>query len=207
MPTIGLTGNFGMGKSTVLGFFNTCGAYTYSADDIVHTILEKQAIIKKIADVLGKDVVLSGSGKGPLNKTRVANIIFEDTQKRYAVEKIIHPEVLKVMKRTISDISHENPEAAIIFEVPLLFESGYDTYFNKTIVVYCNRDIAIKRLARKGFSKDDVIKRTGAQMAITKKKKLADYVINNNDTIEKTKMRVKSIYDKLTRHCLVKNPG
>ena len=92
---------------------------------------------------------------------------------------------------------HKAPTALIMFEVPLLFEAGYEKIFDRIIVVYCNRDTAIKRLAEKGFSQDEAMKRIRAQMPVTAKKKLADFVINNNDGPEKTNLQVKEIYNKL----------
>jgi dephospho-CoA kinase len=197
MPIIGLTGNFGMGKSTVLKLFNKLGASTFSADDFVHKILKDPAIIKVLISILGKDVERHTSKGISLNKQRVADIIFHDAGKRKAVEKTIHPEVLKAIKHTASDILARHPSAIIIFEVPLLFEADYAGYFNKTIVVYSNRETALQRLSQKGFSRNDSIKRIKAQMPITVKKKLADFSINNNNGIEKTKSQAQRIYGRL----------
>jgi dephospho-CoA kinase len=129
----------------------------------------------------------------------VADIIFNNAVKRKAVEETIHPEVLKTIKLTASEISARKPSSIVIFEVPLLFEADYSAYFKKTIVVYCNRDIVLQRLSLKGFSKNDYIKRIKAQMPITVKKKLADFSINNSNGIEKTKSQVHRIYEMVSR--------
>ena len=197
MPTVGITGNFGMGKSTVLRLFNESGVFTYDVDGFVHNILENPETIKKISKALGGDVLAGSPGNILINKKRVADIIFNDPLKRSAVEKIIHPEVLKKIKLIESEMLHKAPTALIMFEVPLLFEAGYEKIFDRIIVVYCNRDTAIKRLAEKGFSRDEAMKRIRAQMPVTAKKKLADFVINNNDGPEKTNLQVKEIYNKL----------
>jgi dephospho-CoA kinase len=199
MPTIGLTGNFGMGKSTVLKLFNKLGASTFSADDFVHNILKDPAIIRKLVSILGRDVERHTAKGISLNKKRVADIIFNNAVKRKAVEETIHPEVLKTIKLTASEISARKPSSIVIFEVPLLFEADYSAYFKKTIVVYCNRDTVLQRLSQKGFSKNDSIKRIKAQMPITVKKKLADFSINNSNGIEKTKSQVHRIYEMVSR--------
>lgn len=198
MPTIGLTGNFGMGKSTVLRLFNEMGAFTFNVDEFVHNILENPDVIRRIAKILGKDVLLGSSKNIFINKKRVADIIFNDSHKRKAVEKIIHPEVLKVIKLSVSDVLSKKPSATIIFEVPLLFEAGYARHFNKTIVVYCNRDTAITRLAQKGFSRSEAIKRMRAQMPITEKKGLADLLIDNNKGLKNTESQVRQIFQGLS---------
>lgn len=197
MPIIGLTGNFGMGKSTVLKLFRESGVFTYSADDFVHKILENQAIIRRIVRVLGKEVLTSRAPNLSLDKNKIAGIIFDDQLKRKAIEKIVHPEVLKAIKLTASDILSREPSASIIFEVPLLFEAGYEHFFDKTIVVYCKQSAALERLVQKGFTKKAALKRIRAQMPITQKKRLAHFLINNNDSIANTKAQVKKIIKKL----------
>jgi len=196
MPTIGLTGNFGMGKTTVLALFRKSGAYTFNIDKFVHDILLEPETIKKISYALGEDILIKNT-KLSINKARVARLIFNDSDKRKTLEKIIHPQVLKIIKATRSEILKKNPSALIIFEIPLLFEAGYEKYFDKTIVIYCNRNTAISRLVKKGFSLDEAYKRLRAQMPITKKKKLADFVITNNYDIENTEKQVRRIFEKL----------
>jgi len=196
MPTIGLTGNFGMGKTTVLALFRKSGAHTFNIDKFVNEILQEPETIKKISYALGEDILIK-SPKLSINKARVARLIFNDSDKRKTLEKIIHPQVLKIIKATRSEILKKNPSALIIFEIPLLFEAGYEKYFDKIIVIYCNRNNAISRLVKKGFSQDEAYKRLRAQMPITKKKKLADFVITNNYDIENTGKQVRRIFKKL----------
>lgn len=197
MPTIGLTGNFGMGKSAVLKMFGRMGAFTYDIDIFVHSILEKPAIIKKISRVIGNSVLSKRSSKPTLNKKRVASMIFNDPKKRKAVEKIIHPEVLRLIKQAETKILKKEPEAVIVFEVPLLFEAGYEKQFNKIIVVYSNMKNALKRLAGKGFSRDEAVSRMRAQMPVSVKLKLSDYTINNNYDLQRTEKRVKKILNEI----------
>jgi dephospho-CoA kinase len=198
MPTIGLTGSFGMGKSTVLRLFKELGAFAFSADDFVHNILENPGIIRKIAKVLGEDTLKVSNGNISINKKRVADIIFSDPHKRKSVENIIHPEVLKLIKLTAAAIKSREPSAIIIFEVPLLLEAGYTRHFNKTIVVYCKRETAITRLTRKGFSKNEVLKRMRSQMPVSEKKKHADYLVDNDNGARNTELQVREIFRELS---------
>ena len=198
MPTIGLTGNFGMGKSSVLKMFGEMGAFTYDIDTFVHSILEKPATIKKITGVLGSSVLSKRSGRPALNKKRVASMIFNDPEQRKAIEKIIHPEVLELMKQTEAKVLKKEPEAVIVFEVPLLFEAGYEKYFDRTVVVYAGRQNALNRLEGKGFTKDEARSRIRTQMPISTKMKRSDYTINNNYGLQRTKKRVKKIMGEVT---------
>ena len=193
MPTIGLTGNFGMGKSAVLKMFGRMGAFTYDIDTFVHSILEKPAIIKKITKVLGNSVLSKRSSKPSLNKKRVASMIFNDTEQRRAVEGIIHPEVLELIKRAEAKVLKKELEAVIVFEVPLLFEAGYEKHFDKTVVVYTSRQKTLSRLDKKGFTKEEARSRMRAQMPVSVKLKRSDYSINNNYGLQRTEKRVKRI--------------
>ncbi len=197
MPTIGLTGNFGMGKTTVLGMFKKLGAYTFNTDAFVHKILQQDNIIRKISRVLGDEVLIKSSSGNSLHKKKVAAIIFNNPDKRKTIEKIIHPGVLAEIKAVRSKKMKEDPDALIIFEVPLLFEAGYGNYFDKTIVVHSKRQTAVDRLINKGFTENDIMKRFRSQMPIYKKKKLADFLIENNGDINTTSHRVERIFQRL----------
>ncbi len=199
MPTIGITGNFGMGKTTVLTMFRVLGAYTFNIDAFVHEILKKPQTIKKIARALGEEVLIKRSKKTSISKTRVADIIFSDPEKRKAVEGIIHPQVLKIMRTSALRISKGDPSAVIVFEVPLLFEAGYENYFDQTIVVRCKRGVAMRRLISKGFTEADASRRLHAQIPITKKVKRADFVIDNSFDMLRTKKQAKRIFERILR--------
>jgi dephospho-CoA kinase len=198
MPFIGLTGNLGAGKTTVLRLFKNSGAYTINADKLVHEILKKPSTIKKLSAILGKDILTKKVSKVSINKKYMADIIFDDAQKRKTVEKLIHPEVIKTAKDIKKKILSKKPGAVIVFEIPLLFEAGYRKIFDKVIVVYCNKAKAIERLEKCGLSRKQVLKRMHAQMPVSKKKALADFLINNNFDIDNTKKQVKKIFEKFS---------
>jgi len=199
MLTVALTGNYGMGKSSVLKMFGKLGAYTFDVDSFVHEILLRHEVINQITHALGNDVKVKNDIAFSINKKRVAEIIFDDPVKRKAVEGIIHPLVLKTIDKTVSAIHKQDQSAFILFEVPLLFESGYNKHFDSSIVVWCKRSTAVSRLNRKGISDREALQRYNAQMPITKKKSLADYVIDNNHSLSTTEKRVKNIYESLIR--------
>lgn len=204
MPFIGLTGSLGMGKTTVLRLFKESGAYTINADAVVHELLEDRSIIKKLVILLGKDILKKKSlttdrqvSRVSINKKRMADIIFDNPQKRKTVEKILHPEVIKTAKKIKKEILNKNRHAIIVFEVPLLFEKGYGNIFDKIIVVYCSKATAVKRLMQKGFSKEQAIRRMQVQMPISRKKASADFLVNNNSDTSCTKSQVEVIFNKL----------
>ena len=200
MPFIGLTGGLGTGKTTVLKLFKNSGAYTIDADKLVHEILKKPSTIKKIAAVIGKDILIESAAKTFINKKRMADIIFNNPQKRRAVEKIIHPEVIKTAKDIKTKILAKKSDAIIVFEVPLLLEAGYEKIFDKIIVVYSSKANAVERLRKRGLSKEQALKRMNSQMPISRKKAYADFLINNNSNINALKPWVQAIIKKLNTY-------
>lgn len=186
-----------MGKTTVLQLFRKLGARSFDVDKFVHGILKKPATIRQIVHTLGRGVLTGDRSRLSLNKKRVAEIIFRDPEKRKAVERIIHPQVLKMIKETGSGILKKDPSALIVFEVPLLFEAGYEKYFDRTVAVYCRRDTAVGRLLKKGVSRDEIYARLRAQMPVTRKIKLADFVINNSYDTVRTEKQVRRILARL----------
>ena len=197
MPFIGLTGGLGTGKTTVLKLFKNSGAYTIDADKLVHQILKKPSTIKKLAAIIGKGILIERTAKTFINKKRMADIIFNDSRKRRAVEKTIHPEVIKTAEDIKTKILAKKSDAIIVFEVPLLLEAGYEKIFDKIIVVYCSKEIAVNRVLRHGLSRKQALQRMRAQFPISRKKAYADFLINNNLSISNTKSQVKEIFDEL----------
>jgi len=169
---IGLTGGVATGKSTVAGIFRGLGVRTIDTDKIAHKLLEKP-IVKKIV------VRLFGTS----DRKKLARIVFNDPKKRRKLEKILHPLIFKGVKRVAKGV--------VIIEVPLLFEAGWDKYFDKTIVVSCSVAVQRKRCPKK------FLNRIKTQMPLAKKKKRADFVINNSGSKIKTKRQVKRIFDEI----------
>ncbi|MCK5286382.1 MAG: dephospho-CoA kinase [Thermodesulfovibrionia bacterium] len=197
MPFIGLTGSLGTGKTTVLKFFRKSGAYTINADRLVHELLKNPRIIKKLSRHLGRNILTKINSKTLINKKSMADIIFNDPQKRRYAEKTIHPEVIKRAKNMKRKILVKERDAVIVFEVPLLFEAGYEKIFDKIIFVYCSKAKATERLRKRGLSREQVLKRMQAQLPTSWKKAAADFLINNNSAQKDIKPQVQKILKKI----------
>jgi len=189
MFVVALTGNYGMGKSSVACLFRECGAYTLDSDAIVASLLQKKAVIEKISMLLGPEVL---NADGSLNKQIVADIIFHDHTALRKIEALLHPLVFQEVEAAIRKLKANTP--LVIVEVPLLFEGGFQARFDSTITVHTNQRTALDRLKKAGISRKDVLARLHAQMEIREKKRLADYVIDNNGTRQQIRAQVKKIY-------------
>ena len=172
---IGLTGNYGMGKSFVLSVFLELGAIILDSDEIVSQLLQDRKVILRIKKILGDRVE---KPDGTLEKSEVAKIIFKNSELRDKLEALLHPMVFDNIQNYLKKISGK--KKLIIVEVPLLFEGSYQGRFEKTITVFTTQKTAIERLMKAGVSRSNALKRLKTQLPIKIKKKNADFLVDNN---------------------------
>lgn len=189
---IGLTGNYGMGKSFVLSVFKELGAIVLDSDEIVNQLLHDKKVILRIKKILGDRVEKQD---GTLDNAEIAKIIFKNSTMRDKLEVLLHPMVFDNIQNYLKKISRNR--SLIIVEVPLLFEGGYQARFQRTITVFTTQKTALERLMKAGVSRGNALKRLKAQLPIQIKKKNADFLIDNNGSKQGTRIQVKGIYIKL----------
>ncbi|RJP29751.1 MAG: dephospho-CoA kinase [Candidatus Omnitrophota bacterium] len=189
---IGLTGNFGSGKSTVAGLFRELGAYVIDADKLARKAVSPGAkAYNKIVKVFGKAILRKN---GHIDRVRLAGRVFCDRKALVSLNSIIHPEVIRAIKEKISASKYR----IILLDVPLLIESGLSRISDKVIVVKASANTIARRLSgKRGFSIQEIKDRTKNQMPIRDKLRLADFVIDNNRSFKNTSVQVEKIRRKL----------
>lgn len=180
MLRIAITGNIASGKSQVESFI---GKYypTFDSDKIAHEILTE------IRDFYGYDVFTNGI----IDRIKLGKLIFTNNDLKKKLENLIHPKV----KDKILKIFEQNKDFSAVFvSVPLLYEAGFETLFDKVIFVTADENLRLERLMkRNGLTKEEAIQRINAQLHENEKVKKADYVINNNSTLEEMEKQVRTI--------------
>ena len=199
MLIIGLTGNFGSGKTTVANFFRDYGAKVIDADAITRSFLEKnRKCIKKVAKVFGHAILLANK----INRIALAKIVFQDPRELKKLTDILYPIGLKEIKKQIT--KNKNTKL-IVLDVPLLFESGWNKLTDVNIVVQSNRNLQIKRLIKRTMlSKSDILKRIRCQMPIKEKIQKADIVIDNRGSLTTTRAQVGAVVNRLNKRINLK---
>lgn len=187
MLMVGLTGNIGMGKTTVLGMFEELGAFTVDADEIVHDLLEEGAVLERLRPVLGEDAFDS---EGRLIKEKVSNKVFADEGLRRAMEDVLHPLVFERVDRLAAGAKAE----VVVVEATLIFERGHEGRFDKTITVYTDEETALARLDATGIPREEGVRRLASQMPIAEKTRRSDFAIDNSGTPEETRAKVRRVY-------------
>ncbi len=188
--TIGITGIFGSGKTTVTGIFAEEGVPVVSCDEIVHRLLEKKSIIGKIRKLFGGGVF----EKGRLSRKKLGSAVFHEKVKRELLEKMLHPQVFKEINKKILDCAGKDD--IIVIEVPLLFETKSENLFDRTVVV--SSDLKkIKRRLKEKLTEAGTEERWNAQMPLGEKEKRADCIIDNSGSLGSTRRQVKLLIKKL----------
>lgn len=188
---VALTGNYGSGKSYVLGLFEELGAQTVDADLVVKGLLGTPEVMEKVVALLGESVL---SKDGGLIKERVAELVFADERLRRLLEDIIHPLVFDEVERVVSE--HEG--GFVVVEATVIFERGYEGRFDRTIAIVTDEETLLRRLMADGVSRMDALRRLNAQMPAAEKAARADHVIDNSGPRDETRTQAELIYEELT---------
>ena len=195
MIIVGLTGSVGTGKSTVTSFFKELGAYIIDWDELAREVTHPYSKAwEKIVTCFGKDIL---NDDLTINRQKLAELVFSDAETLETLNQIIHPEVFKEDERITSEIRNLDPDALIIKDIPLLFEVATHIATDKIIVVSASGQTQLKRLEEKGMSRDAAQNRIKFQLPLEEKVKSADFVINNDGPLEKTRKQVEEIYSSL----------
>ncbi len=193
MPIIGLTGSIGTGKSTVAAMFAKKGAIVLDADAITRELLTKdKKCIKKVAKIF-PGVILANS---EIDRSKLANIVFQNPRDLKKLTSILYPEALKQVKTKISE--YRKQKKLIVLDVPLLFESGWDKLADTSIVVKALREQQTARVqARLGLTSAQISQRLKLQIPLREKCSMADIIIDNSGTKDQTRQQVNAIFHRL----------
>ena len=184
---IGITGGLATGKTTVADMFVQKGAVKIDADRIAHGLLkEDQKIRDKVIDAFGEGILTGGK----IDRKKLANIVFKDKDKLKKLTNILHPRIIENIKERIE----KEGDKIIVIDAPLLMEAGLEEMMDVIIVVKAERHTQIKRAVNRGISEEEAEAIIKNQMPLSEKIKKADYVIDNEEKMEKIKEGVERIW-------------
>lgn len=185
MKIIGLTGGIGSGKSTAARKLRELGAIIIDADETAHSIQEPyKPAWQDIVDYFGEEIL---NPDMTINREKVGEIVFSDSDKLAVLNKITHPRIMESLKDEFRTIKASNPDAIVFLEVPLLYETFMERMCNEVWVIWVDRETQINRLTKRNkFSREEAVRRIEAQLSLDEKARRADVVIDNRGTIEET---------------------
>lgn len=193
MKLVGLTGGIASGKSTAATILESLGAAVVNADTLAREVVEPgREAWQEIIAAFGSEILQSDR---TLDRQKLRTLIFNNPDARRKLESIIHPRVRALAERRIAEHGAAG-YAVVVYEVPLLFEGRLHEWLRPVILIACDIEIQIERLQqRDGLDRVQAQKHIEAQMNLEEKRRLADYVIENNGNLEDLKRQVKAVLE------------
>lgn len=182
MDIYGLTGGIGSGKSAVAAMLEEYGVPVVSADELSRMVVAKGSDgLKQVVREFGEGLLTEN---GELDRKRMAAAVFSDAEKRRALEGILHP-LIRDRYEQVLDAMEKAGHTVAVYEVPLLFEKKLQGEMKAVVLVTASVPTRISRVrARDGSTEDEVMARIRTQMPESEKRTLADYVINNEGSLD-----------------------
>ncbi len=194
MILLGVTGGPGMGKSTAAQSLAAMGVPCVDTDEIARDVVRPgESALEEIVDHFGREIL---SPDGSLDRAALAAKVFGDDVSRKRLEAILHPRIRSVWQaRAERWRSMHQPMAAVI--IPLLFETGAESSFDRTLCVATTASTQLARLMERGWTKEHIIQRLASQMPVAGKMAAADFVIWNEAGLDVLEAQLKRVLKSL----------
>lgn len=179
MLKIGITGGIGSGKTTICKVFETLGIPVFYADTVAKQIMvSDEILVNGVKEAFGTE---SYHQDGTLNNKHIAGIVFNNAEQLAKLNELVHPAVFRGFDNWLKQVPQSAPY--VLKEAALLFESGSYKMCDQNILVIAPQEIRLQRVMdRDGATVEQVKARMDKQLPDAEKIKLADHIINNNET-------------------------
>lgn len=196
MLYIGLTGNIASGKTVAADRFAELGATVVDADVLARDVVAVGTpAYERVVEKWGKRVI---QPDGTLNRAELRHAVFGDSTQLDELNAIVHPDVKKLKRKMIAE-ARKRGDRVLIYVVPLLFERRLANEFDQIILVDAPKEVRYERLITfRGISEEDAANMIAAQMPAELKRARADFVIENNGTLDELREEVDGVWERLT---------
>lgn len=194
---IGITGSIGCGKTTVAKIFGRHRYNRIDVDEVGHKIIKKNFIAyEKIIKEFGSSILDKNKN---IERKKLGDLVFSNNKNIKKLNSIMHPLIIKNIKNQINKIKNKcKDKTKIVIDAPLLLETKNKYLVEKIIVVKCNKENVIKRLAKK-YPKEKIEKILNVQMPLSGKLRYADVVIDNNKDLSYLKHQIEKVIQELNK--------
>jgi dephospho-CoA kinase len=188
---IGLTGGIASGKSTVAAILQRLGAAIVNADELAREVVQPGTSgWQEIVETFGVEVLQPDRA---LDRQKLRKIVFDDSAARKRLEAVIHPRVRALAEQRIKEHAAAGFEI-VVYEVPLLFEGNLQDALRPVVLVAADSLTQKRRLQeRDQLAQAEAEKHIAAQMSLEEKRRLADYVIENDGSREHLERQVRDV--------------
>jgi dephospho-CoA kinase len=178
MRLIGLTGGIATGKSTVDRMLAARGATVIDADELAREAVRPgEPTLDRVVERFGEDIL---NPDGSLDRGRLGNIVFADSDARHDLESITHPRIIELTQERI-DAALSGTAPLVVVDIPLLFENAREAMFDGVLLVYAPPDVQVRRLQERNHLDEKAARqRLAAQLPIDDKRARATWIIDNS---------------------------
>ena len=192
---VGLTGNIAAGKSTVAAWMAELGCHVIDLDRIAHECLVAgQPTHDRVVEAFGSEVFATD---GEIDRRQLAAVIFADRAARKQLEDILHPAIREREEQQVEAWAATVESGIAVSEAALLYETGGATRYDRMVVVAAIEETRLQRLIARGNTAEDARLRMAAQMNQQEKIEQADYVIDNDGSLDAARMATGAVVAKL----------
>jgi dephospho-CoA kinase len=195
---VALTGGIACGKSTVAEMLVRRGAHFLQADSLAHQLYAPgTSVHHEIVRRFGREILAED---GSIDRASLAKIVFPS--RIGELNAIVHPAVIEAQKKWSAEVDQKDPHGIAVVEAALIIEGGVAKDFDKLIVVACNFERKLDYYAKRtgvslAIARDEVLRRSSAQLSDEEKIRHADYVIDNSGSVEETEKQVEKVWNEL----------
>jgi len=195
---VGLTGGIGTGKSTVSRKLRERGYPVIDLDVISREVIEYPKVIDELVRNFGSEILENQnntSGKKSISRNKLRQTVFKEEKKVSVLNSIMHPPIVEEMRRQIEEL--RKSYKTVFVEVQLLFEAKLEKEFDIIVLVYADKKTQLERvLKRDGRSEGEVQQIINAQMDMTEKRRVSNYIIENNGDSEMLDLEIEKFIKK-----------
>ena len=192
---IGILGGVASGKSAIANEFKRHGAVVLSADDAAHEVL-RSAEVKALARERWGDSIFGPDGE--IDRPALAKIVFAPPpvgeHERTFLEELTHPRIGQLLAERLEAIRGQKNVPAIVLDVPLLYETGWNKFCNVILYVAAEESVRQARARCRGWSAEEVARREATQATLDVKRAAADFVIDNSGSLDVSRAQIDQIW-------------
>lgn len=191
MRVIALTGGIGCGKSLAAQYFAELGALVIDADQLARAAIERGSQgFDEVVAFFGDSIL----NNGDIDRRALGELIFKNPEAKIKLEGIVHPFVRREFEEAVASL---NSDEVLVYEIPLLVETGAQDRFDIVITVESEMETRIERLRQRGMHISEIQGRIASQATREQRVEAADFLIENNGSKDELLRQVENIWDSL----------
>jgi dephospho-CoA kinase len=196
MLKVGLTGGLATGKSFVGRAFAALGCRLIKADDLGRAVMQPGGeAFEPIMREFGHDIL---APDGSIDRNRLAAVVFNDPERLDALNRLVHPLVIRDQDRLLEEIAMQDSAAIVVVEAAVMIEAGTYKRLDRVVLTVCREEQQVDRaVQRGGLAREEALARIRRQMPLEEKRQVASYVIDTSGSEAETLRQVQEVYNLL----------